>query len=112
MTVKKIDFKSCSFKDLFEYALLLAKRDKTEADQFYNSYVSFVMNENNSSREDAEKICKSNLGYFAGYYDKDTCDVIYNTYKCCHPIFGGNPFSVSPKEAFETGYELGKSSRR
>lgn len=107
-TVCKLDFDSCSFKDLFEVALKFARIDKDKASTFYNEYVQYVMDINKSDRDAAERIVKSNLGYFAGYYNKDVCDIIYSTYNCCHPIFGKSPFSVSPEEAFETGYKLGK----
>ena len=61
---------------------------------------------------EAEEIAKSNFGYFAGYYDEETCAIIYDTYQCSHPIFGDKPFDVSPEEAFKKGMEIGKNLKR
>lgn len=93
--------------EIFDTALNLAKTDNYEAGVFYNAYIDYVCNENGCSREEAEKIVKGNLGYFAGYYDKQTCDLIYKVYCTEHPIFGKKPFSISPEDAFKAGLEAG-----
>lgn len=93
--------------EIFDTALNLAKTDNYKAGVFYNAYIDYVRDANGSSREEAEKIVKGNLGYFAGYYDKEVCDIIYSTYCCEHPIFGKRPFSVSPEDAYLAGLEAG-----
>lgn len=93
--------------EIFDTALDLAKNDKHKAGVFFNTYVDWVRDVNESSREEAEKIVKGNLGYFAGYYDKEACDIVYSTYCCEHPIFGKKPFDVSPEDAYRAGLEAG-----
>jgi len=93
-----------TFGELFNLALKLAKENKSEAQEWFKEYVHYIMTENNSNnRDEAVSIAKSNLGYFAGYYDAETCDLIYKTYQCSHPIFGDKPFDVDPEEAYRKG---------
>lgn len=93
--------------EIFDTALDLAKNDTYEAGVFYNAYIDYVRDANGSTREEAEKIVKSNLGYFAGYYDSKTCDLIYKVYCTEHPVFGKKPFGISPEDAFNAGLEAG-----
>ena len=82
-----------------------AKTDKNKASDFFKAYVESILNANDVTYDEAEKIAKSNLGYFAGYCNREICDIIYKTYQCSHPIFGDKPYDVSPQEAFEKGME-------
>ena len=97
--------------DIFNKALSLAKQNrKDEAQNFLKAYASFIYNGNNEvkSFDEAVKIAKNNFGYYAGYFDKHTCDLIYETYVTEHPIFGKYPFDVSPEDAFKAGLEAGR----
>ncbi len=98
--------------DIFNKALELAKTDKNEAAKFFKCYIEYIYNDNDNinvnSLEEAERIAKSNFGYFAGYYSQEVCDIIYETYQCFHPIFGDKPFNVSSEEAYQKGLELGR----
>lgn len=99
--------------EVFDKALQLAKENKDEALEFFKEYIEHILKNNDevNTYDEAEKIAKYNFGYFAGYYDKEVCDIIYKTYQCSHPIFGDNPFNVDPKEAFKIGYNIGKKSK-
>lgn len=99
--------------ELFNEELRLAKENKDEAHEFFKEYVKAINDENDDcgSLDEAEIIAKSNLGYYAGYYDEETCNIIYETYQCEHPIFGKEPFNVSPGVAFKKGYEMGTNSK-
>lgn len=90
--------------EIFNEGLRLAETNTADAERFFKAYVDSIMNENKISSEEAIKIAKSNFGYFAGYYPKNVVDLIYKTYECYHPIFGKNPYDVSPEEAFNMGY--------
>ena len=53
---------------------------------------------------EAEQICKSNLGYFAGYYDHETRMRVERLFKCSHPVFGvAKEKEITAEEAFELG---------
>lgn len=94
--------------EVFNEALRLAKTDSYEAKEFFKEYINCIANDNHYSWDKATEIAKSNFGYFAGYYDEETCDIIYKTYQCSHPIFGNKPFSISAEEAYKKGLEMGK----
>ena len=90
--------------EVFDEALRIAKtNNKDEAYDFFYAYVNLISTENKYSWDKSIEIAKANLGYFAGYYNEEVCDIIYKTYNCCHPIFGDKPFSVDPVEAFNKG---------
>lgn len=96
--------------EVFDEALRLAKTNKDDALDFFRTYVEYILEDNKevNTFSEAEKIAKVNLGYFAGYYNQEVCDIIYKTYQCSHPIFGDKPFSVSPEEAYRKGLEAGE----
>lgn len=93
--------------EIFDTALNLAKTDKYRAGVFFNVYVNYVQNANECNREEAEKIVKSNFGYYSGYFNKEVSNIIYSTYCCEHPIFGKRPFDVSPEDAYLAGLKAG-----
>lgn len=108
------DFNGKTFGEIFDKALELAKENKNEAQVYFTEYVQHILNVNDkvNTIEEAEQIAKHNLGYFAGYYTQEVCDIIYKTYKCSHPIFGDKLFSVSPEEAYQKGLELGRKYQK
>jgi hypothetical protein len=61
------------------------------------------------SREDAENVERSNLGYFAGYYNAETMERVNRLFKTTHPIFGGT--IPTPEEAFEAGRQLAAGTK-
>ncbi len=97
-----------TFGELFNEGLRLARENKEEAQEFFKEYINYISKENGCSLEEAERIAKSNFGYFAGYYNQEVCDIIYKTYQCSHPIFGDKPFSVSAEDAYKKGLEIGR----
>ena len=108
------DFNEKTFGEVFNKALELAKENKNEAQEFFKQYIQFILEDNDevNTIEEAERIAKSNFGYFAGYYNQEVCDIIYETYQCSHPIFGDKPFDVSPEEAYQKGLERGRELQK
>lgn len=85
-----------------------APSDEAEALEYFEALVARHLRCTPKSREEAEQIERSNLAYFAGYYDSDTRARVERLFNCAHPVFGaiaekGPP---SPEEAFGLGYEL------
>ena len=98
--------------EIFYLANSLAKEGiKSKCDQFLNAYVTSILdlNESVTNYEDALNIAKSNLGYFAGYYDRETYDRVNKAYGAVHPVFKTNPFDIAPEEAYRIGLEMGKA---
>ena len=90
--------------EIFNTALELARTNKNDAHDFFLQYAKYIMEEKGKSFDCAVELAKFNLGYFAGYFPKEICDLIYDTYECIHPIFGDKPYETSPEEAFSMGY--------
>ena len=98
--------------EIFYLANALAKEGiKYKCDKFLNAYATYILDENESvtNYEEALNIARSNLGYFAGYYDRKTYDRINKAYGAIHPVFKTNPFDIAPEEAYRIGLEMGKA---
>lgn len=74
-------------------------------DALVDYYVEINLMENKPvTRELAIDIAKSNLGYYAGYYDRETAVRVQELFKCVHPIFGKT--EPTPEEAFKMGQDM------
>lgn len=84
--------------------------DSEEAKQYLEACILHTMIAGGHSRAKATEIEKSNLGYFAGYYDSETRERVERLFNCSHPIFGqiseGEP---TAQEAFDAGKKLAES---
>jgi hypothetical protein len=60
--------------------------DKAKA--YLEGLILFHEHTYNQSREEAEEIQYSNVGYYAGYMDEQTRHEIYQAFGVAHPIFG------------------------
>jgi hypothetical protein len=78
--------------------------DQEEADRYFEICVQHTMTFG-KSRKEAEKIERSNLGYYAGYYSEEVRERVERLFKCAHPVFGSIAENGSPtsEEAFEAG---------
>jgi hypothetical protein len=83
--------------------------DQKEADEYFEACVVYCMKQGGHSRESAEKIERSNLGYFAGYYDDETMKRVNRLFRTVHPIFGDT--SPTPEEAIEAGKKMAEASK-
>lgn len=74
---------------IFDEALRLAKEgDLNECKRFFRGYIEHIADDRGCTLDEADKIARSNIGYFAGYCDNKTVKLIYDTYDLSHPIFG------------------------
>jgi hypothetical protein len=99
-----------TFGDKYDPAMKIT--DQAEADAYFEKCVSHSMSFGHS-RAEAEKIEKSNIGYWAGYYDNDTRERVERLFKCAHPVFGSitKVGAPTPEEAFQEGERLAKANR-
>lgn len=80
--------------------------DREEAVKYFEECVEHAMG-HGYSREEATEIEKSNLGYYAGYYDHSTRIRVQELFEGIHPIFGSTEKGApTPNEAFEAGKKL------
>ena len=66
------------------------------------------------TREEAERIERENLGYFAGYYSNETRERVERLFKTAYPFFGAiaENGAPTPEQALLAGIELGTQLRR
>ena len=66
--------------------------DQDDAQQYFKEYVSYLEGHlERDPRDDdmtAEEIARINLGYYAGYYDRETRKRVEELFSCVHPVFG------------------------
>lgn len=72
-----------------KYGPAMRITDQEAADLYFEELVQQNMGWGHT-REEAEKIERSNLGYWAGYYDNDTRRRVEKLFRCEHPVFGSN----------------------
>ncbi len=65
--------------------------EQDDADQYFKDYVSYqnrmLEKEPRTDRLTAEDICKTNLGYYAGYGSEEMRKRVERLFRCSHPIF-------------------------
>lgn len=81
--------------------------EKEKAQEWFNLLVQDLMlrGEKEYTIEEAERITRSNIGYFAGYYGESERRAVAEVYGAMHPIFG-NDFSPTGSKALEAGKRL------
>ena len=88
-------------------------KTREEAAQYFKDYVAFIQKAidkegKEGKGKDAVAIAKSNLGYFAGYYDGETMERVNRLFDTSHPIFG-RAFDVTPEQALKAGIKAGEA---
>ena len=94
--------------EIFSLANFLAKEGvKSKCEDFLIAYATSILDANESvtNYEDALKIAKSNLGYFAGYFNSTTYERVNKTYGAIHPVFKTNTFDIAPEEIYRISLE-------
>jgi hypothetical protein len=91
-----------------KYSPAMKITDQAEADEYFEACVDHMMRRGHS-REEAERIERGNLGYYAGYYDHETRARVEQLFRCAHPIFGAIAQNGPPtfSEAFVAGAAIG-----
>ena len=94
--------------ELLKPAMNIVKQE--DADQYLKSYIEFTQHDGSSflSNKEVEQICKSNIGYFAGYYSDEVRERVERLFNCSHPIFGSikENGTITPEKAFQAGLRL------
>lgn len=84
--------------------------DQTQADRMLLALVRERLTEHPEMDCDAAfTLERTNLGYFAGYYDAETRLRVERLFDCAHPIFGPASEGIpTPEEAFAAGIRAGE----
>ena len=75
--------------------------DPIEAATYFEALVEYGMS-HDQTREQAEQVQRSNLGYFSGYSNVETQRRVERLFGAVHPIFGSVGGDTEPKTAEET----------
>ncbi len=94
-----------------KYGPAMEITEQAEADAYFEKCVRHSMRHSmrhDYSREEAESIERSNLGYYAGYYSHETRERVERLFQCSHPVFGSiaKNGAPTPQEAFDAGVKL------
>jgi len=83
--------------------------DQAAADAYFEECVQHTMS-HGKDREEAQRIERANLGYFAGYYNPETRERVERLFRCSHPIFGSiaENGSPTPEQAYAAGLKRGR----
>lgn len=90
-----------------KYGPAMQITSQEEADLYFELCVQHSISLGNN-RQEAIEIEKSNLGYYAGYYDPETRLRVERLFRAKHPFFGSAKNSITNEEAFELGLKEGK----
>jgi hypothetical protein len=92
---------------LFELAMEIT--DQEEADRYLAALVTYQMRKFGSSREEAERDMRRNLGYHAGYFSDEARARVERLFRTVHPYLGAiaEKGPASPEECLKIGYLLG-----
>jgi hypothetical protein len=71
-----------------KYTPAMTIADQAEADVYLQRCVDHLVTFRSSTPAQARVIERSNLGYWAGYYDHTTRERVERLFNCAHPIFG------------------------
>lgn len=94
-----------------KYGPAMTMTDQAEADAYFERLVQHGMEWGNE-RAEAERIERSNLGYYAGYFSHETRERVERLFRCAHPVFGSaaENGAPSPDQALKAGLEMGRRS--
>lgn len=70
-----------------KYGPAMAITTQADADAYFRRCVKHTMSFG-KSRQEAEAVERSNLGYYAGYGTPETRERVERLFKCKHPVFG------------------------
>lgn len=96
-----------------KYGPAMEIQTQAEADEYFEVCVQHCMS-HGRTRQEAESVERSNLGYFAGYCSHETRERVERLFRCAHPIFGSiaKHGAPTPEKAFEMGKQIGESLRK
>ena len=89
-----------------KYGPAMEITDQVEADLYFEICVKHTMRCSGKTRQEAEVIEQSNLGYYAGYYDSETMVRVNRLFCTQHPVFGNT--IPTAEEAFNVGLSVGR----
>jgi len=106
--MKPIRGKDMTFSELLDPIATI--ETKEEAEEYKACLIEYYMTEYGKSHDEAVRVAKTNIGYWAGYYDEATAKRIWELFNTKHPVFGTSWPTLD--EALKAGLAIGRSRRR
>lgn len=96
------------------YQDVVESKTKEEMVAKFEQIVMWVCVNYKKTYADSLKIQMENVGYYAGYYDREVAKNVYEWLGAAHPIFGTRAIdgTLTAMEAFEMGTALAKKSKK
>lgn len=93
-----------------KYGPAMSITSQQEADEYFEACVQHnlrrcEMANMQMDRQEAEKVERINLGYYAGYYNLETQERVERLFRCAHPIFGS--IAENDRPSFEKALTSG-----
>jgi hypothetical protein len=90
-----------------KYHPAMSITDPDQAAQYFEECVQHNMAHSGNNRTRAEAIERANLGYWAGYYSRETRLQVEELFQCEHPILGkAKDEEWTPEELLHKGLEV------
>lgn len=92
----------------------MAITDQLEADEFLLDYVVHVFQTNpDMSLEECKRVCKDNLGYYAGYHSFEVGERVEKLFGAIHPVLGTveERKKLTAKEIMQKGIDYAKQNK-
>ena len=70
------------------YSPAMEITEQAEADTYFEALVDRQARVFEVPHEQAKRVERSNLGYYAGYYSEETRRRVERLFRCQHPVFG------------------------
>lgn len=91
-----------SIGEKYGYAVTIT--DAAQAAEYFEACVKHNLSFGETTRAEAERIERANVGYYAGYYGNETRQRVERLFNCAHPIFGkATSEPVDPGKALLSG---------
>lgn len=97
-----------------KYSRAMGIETQAEANREFERLVQSTMRNLGKTREEAERIERTSLGYYAGYYSVEVQARVERLFGAVHPVFGAttNPHQLTPEEVLRIGMQVGTRRRR
>jgi len=96
-----------------KYGPTLEIQTQEDADAYLSLLIEHSMECHSLTREEAERIERDNVGYFAGYGTEADRERVERLFRCAHPFFGAiaEKGAPTPEQALGLGIALGIAAR-
>lgn len=94
--------RNATYGEKYDPAMEVATQEEAQA--YFELCVQHTMSFG-KTRDEAERCERLNIGYWSGYYSRDTMAKIRELYGFCHPFIGPDD---TPEQILEKGKVLGR----